>query len=259
MRKRPGPSSEPRPFEISELSWRARFTYVAHAAKAVFKSYHHEMRTALGPLIASDAAVFDVGGHAGQFAKLFARLAPKGQIYVFEPGGYALSILRLAVQLNRLKNVHIVPMGLGDRPDRLILNVPIKSSGSYGFGLSHLGAPADSRPRRREYITVTTMDRFVSECGLSRLDLIKADIEGWELRMLVGGAATVDKLRPALLLEVNDTALRRAGDDAASLWQWLTTRDYVPFAIGADGSPKPVDAPEDGDVLWLPRECVGRG
>jgi len=238
-------------FRFAELTWRAQATYVAHAYKAVAKQHHRDLLPLLRQFIGPHAVVFDVGGHAGQFAKLFAGLARDGRVYSFEPGAYARSILRLAVAAHRLGNVTIVPLALGDAPATQTLSVPLKRRGSHRYGLSHLGATADDEPVRRQSVEVTTIDRFAAEAGLARLDFIKADIEGWELRMLKGGAETIRRHRPVMMIELVDRHLARAGDTLAAAWRTLTGWDYRPH-VPAGATLERVDEPRDADIFWLP-------
>ncbi|MGH6967533.1 MAG: FkbM family methyltransferase, partial [Stellaceae bacterium] len=120
--------------------YRGRITagFFAHVFKAVCKQHHREMLPLLAPLIQADAVVFDVGAHAGQYAKLFARLVRRGRVYALEPQSYARRILRIAIRLNRLRNVEILPLALGAAPGTATLTIPVKASGSYGFGLAHI-------------------------------------------------------------------------------------------------------------------------
>ncbi len=238
-------------FALSELSLRARLTYAAHLFKAVAKQHHTALIPLLRPFVPRDGVVFDIGSHAGQFTKLFARLVPQGRVWSFEPSPYALSILNRAVRLNRLSNVAIRACALGEREGELFLATPLKDGGSYRFGLAHFGE--ERRNARRERVLVTTIDRVVEEERIERIDFLKADIEGWELRMLEGGKAAIARFEPALLLEVNDKALARAGDSVGALWDFLTRRGYRPWRLG-DPEPLPPDAPPvEGDILWLPR------
>ncbi|MGH6954459.1 MAG: FkbM family methyltransferase [Alphaproteobacteria bacterium] len=245
--------AEPNRFSPRELTWRGRASYAAHLFKAVAKQHHRELVPALRPLVPPDAVVFDVGAHAGQFTKLFARLAPRGRVYAFEPGGYALSILGRAVRWRRLTNVTIVPAALGDRAGWGTLATPIKQGGSRGFGLSHLGRPDGRWPAGCEQVRVLTLDLFAAESGLGRLDFIKADIEGWEGRMIAGGLATLDRFRPALLLELVDGHLARAGDSVAGLWDRLVGLGYRPRLWRAGSGFEELPEPRSGDVFWLPR------
>jgi len=241
--------------DAARLSLRARLSWCAHFWKAATQQHHRAYAPLFRRFVPRNAVVLDVGAHAGQFTKLLAGLARDGQVYAFEPGGYALSILRRVAALHRLRNVEIVPMGLSDRAGGETLSVPVKRSGSMGFGLSHLGAEA--RTSVAETIALTTLDAFAAEKKLARLDFIKADIEGWEMRMLAGGAAAVARFRPALLLEVQAAHLARAGDTPAGLWRFFGALDYeaqlvVPEGRGIRLAPAPAAC--EGDVLWAPRK-----
>ena len=231
------------------LSGRARLTFAAHLFKAVTRQHHRELIPILRPLLPADGVVLDIGAHAGQMAKLFAGLAPNGHVHAFEPGAYALSVLRPAVALRGRGRITIEPVALGAKPGRLTLTTPIKRSGSYGFGLSHLGATTGQKAFRHE-VAVETVDGFVARRGLGRVDLIKADIEGWEMQMLQGAVRTLTELRPALMLEVVDAYLARAGDSRAALWRFLSALNYRPCRL-AEGLP-PFDPEADGDVVWIP-------
>jgi tRNA A58 N-methylase Trm61 len=84
------------------MIFRRNLTYFTHLFKAIVKQHHSDLRPVLKGNIPEDGVVIDVGGHAGQFSKLFSRLVPQGHVYTFEPGQYALSILRKAIKLNRI-------------------------------------------------------------------------------------------------------------------------------------------------------------
>jgi len=171
--------------------------------------------------------VIDVGAHAGQFSKLFARMAPAGHVYAFEPSAYARSVMAPAVAFNGLRNLTLVPLGLGERAASLVLHTPLKRSHSLGFGIAHLGAGVG--PSVDQTIDVTTLDAFAQGRALGRLDFIKADIEGWELRALKGGEATLRQFLPALYLEVDEALMRRAGDTPEDLFGWLGAMSYRAF------------------------------
>jgi len=237
------------------LSLRARLSWCAHLWKAATQQHHRAYAPLFRRYLPHDGVVFDVGAHAGQFAKLFAGIARDGKVYAFEPGGYALSILRRVVALKRLRNVEICPMGLSDRAHSETLHVPVKRSGSMGFGLSHLGA--EGRANVGETVTLTTLDAFAAERKLARLDFIKADIEGWEMRMLAGGQAAIARFRPALLLEVQAAHLARAGDTPGALWQFFAGLDYDAEHVRAERAAirlAPAPQPCEGDILWHPRQ-----
>lgn len=214
---------------------RAYMTYNAHLFKAVFRQHHEELQSLLAPYIKPDAVIADVGAHAGQFTKLFARMAPHGRIYAFEPGAYALSILRKVVRLKKLKNVMIVPHGLGDTAGDATLHLPIKKSGSLGFGTASLSNPKAGAATHADKVSITTLDAFVEEQKISKLDFIKCDIEGWEFNMLKGAKRTLETLSPVLMLELNQDALKKAGSSQQEIENFLGVLGYSAAATaGAD-------------------------
>jgi FkbM family methyltransferase len=239
------------------LSFRQRLSFAAHVFKALLKQHHAELLPILGPLVASDAVVVDAGAHAGQFTKLFAALAPEGKVFAFEPGSYAGAILRRVVRWHGLAQVEVIRSGLSDREGDGELVLPIKPSGSLGFGLAHVQrAPAaaestdETKTLRRERIKLTTLDRFAEARALIRLDFLKADVEGFEARLLTGGMATIARFRPAILLEVVGAHLARADDAPGDIWRLLAPLGYRSFRMRL---PKPVPSPfsGDGDYLFL--------
>ena len=239
-------------FRFRDLGWRAKATYIAHAFKAAAKQHHQDMAPVLRRFIGEDAIVLDIGGHAGQFAKLFAKIAQQGRVYTFEPSAYALSILRLGVRASGLGNITVVPDGLGNAPGTHTLTTPLKERGSRRYGLAHLGAGGDSGRAATQEVRLTTIDAFAAEEGLGRLDFIKADVEGWELRMLIGGARTIGRYRPTLMIELDATHLPRAGDTLEGAWDTLLSWDYKPWLwLGAEDL-EPIPGPRSGDAFWLP-------
>jgi FkbM family methyltransferase len=244
------------------LTLRQRASWIAHLFKAATRQHHQPLRALFAPYIPADAVVVDIGAHAGQFSKLFARMAPRGRIHAFEPSPYARSIMIPALRWNRLTNVELHPLGLSDLPGQATLRTPLKASTALGFGTAHFdagGAEGAGEAGRRldQAVATTTLDAFAAERGLLRLDFIKADIEGWELRALMGGEATLRRFRPALYLEVDAACLARAGDTPEALFAWLAALGYRAFTT-PDARPAAAWSGA-GDYLFVAAEKADRG
>jgi FkbM family methyltransferase len=236
---------------IEPYRWRLTPSFVAHLWKAVTQQHHRVLLPLLIRCVPRDGVVFDVGAHAGQFAKLFARLAPNGRVYAIEPGSYARSILRAAIWARGLGNVTILPVALGAEPGFAQLVVPVKASGALGFGLSHLGRPEERWPRAAaELVAQTTIDDLAETLALDRLDFIKADVEGGEMRMLQGAARTLKRFRPNLLLELSAVQLARAGDNVAGVFAFLEELGYSAFVMSSKGRLVPAETQADND-FWF--------
>src|SRR5690349_13929800 len=119
-----------------KMSLVQRSEWIAHLAKALLRQHHREDEHYLRALLPEDAVVIDVGAHAGQYTKLFAKIASRGQVYAFEPGTYALSILRKVVRARRLSNVRLMPVALSDSEGEIAFNLPLKRGKRFGFGIA---------------------------------------------------------------------------------------------------------------------------
>lgn len=209
------------------MTLKRRVDFLAHLLKAALRQHHRELVPVFGPHIPAHGVVIDVGAHAGQFSKLFARMAPQGQIYAFEPSAYARAILTRSLAFNRLTHVKVIPMGLSDAPAELVLRTPIKRRGGLGFGIAHFGEDGqDGRATMDQVVPLTTLDAFAQAEGLTRLDFLKADVEGWEVHVLRGGMQTITCHRPALFLEISEASLARAGSRPDDIWDLLRPLGY---------------------------------
>ena len=240
-----------RQFNFLDLTLHAKLTYIAHLVKGVTKQHHVWMKYLLSKFINNESIILDIGGHSGQYAKLFSRLAPQGKIYSFEPGSYPLSILKLSVFLNQLQNVVVVSEGLGAAPGKLSLVTPLKENGVFRFGLAYMGVKENYKFTEVEEVPVTTIDKFAIDFGLKSLDFIKIDVEGWEAQILRGGSKTIQRYRPTLLIELVASQLSRTGDDLEEIWAMLMSWDYKPYVVIDDHNLNFHPIPRDGDTFWV--------
>ena len=210
-----------------KLTVKQKISFLNHLFKVMTRSHHKELQPLLSHYIKNDSVVFDVGGHAGQFTKLFARMASKGKVFVFEPSVYSRSILQIMVGLKFLQHVFVLPFGLSDRVSQATIHTPVKKRGSLGYGLAFVGSTENSqRELVSSDIILSTLDQVVAGLGVDRVDFIKADIEGSELLLLQGAETTLKNHHPALLLEISDAALARNKHSGKALVEYLQQLGY---------------------------------
>lgn len=237
-----------------KINFRQSLTYAAHLFKALTKTRFRPLIPMISEHIKQDSIVIDVGANAGYFTKIFSKLAPQGKVYSFEPGSYARSIITRVVKVHGLSNVTILPYGLGDKAAAHELHLPLKKSGSLGYGLGHIGDDrrVDARDTVSEKIDIKTLDDFVAENSITRVDFIKIDIEGWELRALEGAHSTISRHRPVLMLEMIDRFLGRAGDSSRKMWDFLKSFGYDIYRYDETGRMDFLEAPiEEGDIICV--------
>jgi FkbM family methyltransferase len=161
--------------------------------------------------------MFDLGANFGYYALTIASvLQGDCRIYAFEPNPSTMQRLKKNVELNGTRGLHLFEVGVSDAPGHaLVVETPAHSGAAYLRQTALSGVP------------VTTLDLFCALNKIDRLDLIKMDIEGAELRALHGGIATFKRFHPVLLIELNPETSERAGYSVRDVVVFLEDLGYA--------------------------------
>jgi len=146
--------------------------------------------------------VYDVGSFEGLLALYFASRAK--QVICFEPNSRNHSRLTDNIQVNGFRNLIVRKTGIGDSPQeiKLVWNPEMPGGASAEAATAtHLGQTVPDA--HTEVIPITTLDAEAEEQKLPAPDLIKIDIEGWELNALKGAQGLLKAHMPALYLEMH--------------------------------------------------------
>ncbi|MDQ0136301.1 FkbM family methyltransferase [Neorhizobium galegae] len=142
------------------------------------------------------AVALDVGANIGNHAIHLSR--DFAEIHCFEPNPEVFRRLTDNVRSNRLDNIRLHQAALGDCDDTLMFRENLEGNlGASGF-------VEDDRPSGHSRILrlpVFDADKLVQRLGITRVDFIKIDVEGFELRVLKGLRATIAFNRPIVSFE----------------------------------------------------------
>ena len=171
-------------------------------------------------LLAPGDVCVDAGAHIGYFTLLASRLVgPSGHVYALEPVRTTLDALCANLELNRVGNVSVFPVAAGSRDgDELLYPAPPGNSGSAALR-RRWGrvdpANAEFDPRA---VPVRSISSLVKPADVSKLRLVKIDVEGYELEVLRGLDSIFDSgHRPALVVEVHGSVAHGVGEWIAEL------------------------------------------
>ena len=142
---------------------------------------------------------FDIGANKGHYIYKLSKLTHSEKIFAFEPipknyrflknvfpqskiFKYALSN---EVGLKKMK-IPIVNNKLLDTRAKIDFNILEKNESDY----------------KKIEIECSTLDLFVKQYSIIKIDFLKIDVEGHELNILKGGINSIKKFRPIILIEI---------------------------------------------------------
>ncbi|MEO0740232.1 MAG: FkbM family methyltransferase [Bacteroidota bacterium] len=168
--------------------------------------------------------VLDIGANVGLVSHYAAGLVgPRGRVHAFEPQPQLVSLMEASVQANRLGNLHIHNLALGDEEAHLDLFIP-----SHNYGAASLVVEAGTEGERVR-VPVLNATNYFEELGVDQARLVKMDVEGYEPTVLRGAARFLDHVGPHfILLELNRAGHHGGNDEAVQL---LRRHGYVFFNI----------------------------
>ena len=134
--------------------------------------------------VKNDAVVFDIGAFKGDTAYFFSKkCSNKARIYAFEPDENNYKILLKIKDKYKLNNV-------------IASNILFSNSETeINFLSMDLNRPAVK-------MKSTTIDKFVEENNIEKIDYIKMDVEGAEKNILEGAIKTIKKFKPSLAIAI---------------------------------------------------------
>ena len=223
----------------------------SYISSAIYWGGHHspDVSRFVSDFLRPGMVFADIGANIGEITLVAAKRLPHGKVLAFEPSPRLFEQLSRNVALNGFETVELHNFGLSDRAG----TVPLYLRNDNAYGTANDGVSSlfmVGRTRTQISIRLRRVDEVASESALSRLDLMKIDVEGAELMVLRGAEASLRRFRPVIVAELDEPYFKIAGYSGADLFAYLYSLDYdVPFSPSSLS-----DVPPKCDAVCYPRE-----
>lgn len=166
-------------------------------------------------IVKAGDTVVEAGANIGSHTVMLSKATGEnGRVLAFEPQRYAYQLLCANLALNECLNVHAFQKAVGAHSGEIgfpVLN-PRERNNFGALSIYTSGYDTESTP-------IISLDSL----ELTRLDFLKADVEGFEVNVIDGARILIENCRPIVHLEYVN---HYTGDNANILFDWFAPLDY---------------------------------
>lgn len=183
-------------------------------------SYEPEVSAALRGRLSPGATFVDVGANIGWFSLLAAGLVgPAGRVLAVEPNPLNVALLERSAKDNGFDNIEVLCVALAETAGV----VALETDGSNGRVIPVDGPP--DKPFRASFVVAAEpLDDLLAKAGITRVDVMKVDVEGAEPMALRGARRALERDHPVLVSEFYPLAL--------DLAPWGSAQGYLDMLRG---------------------------
>lgn len=140
----------------------------------------------------SEYVVLDVGANVGRYANKIKSISPSAKIYAFEPNKEAFKLLRYEA-LKYGYFVFNLACGEAEGLAKLYYYAGKQNDSEYSSLYKEAIDKISSDSLIRQDVEITTIDQFVKKNGIIKINLLKIDTEGNELKVILGAKESIQK------------------------------------------------------------------
>lgn len=218
-----------------------------------FYGYHEpELVRQIKRLFRPGFVAFDIGASMGCHTLIMSDRAGKdGMVFAAEPNPSAYKRLVENIRLNQLSNIKAFSCAFSDVSIRGKLFVPVE--GTANTGVASLYRANVNYPVVEVPIEVKILDEFIGERDFKRLDFIKIDTEGNELKVLQGALSSIVEFQPWIVFEYSKRSWSNSRSEFSDAEKYLANLDYSLYVIGLHSLTR-VDSnlPPTANILAIP-------
>jgi FkbM family methyltransferase len=167
--------------------------------------------------IKPNQTILDIGAHIGLYSVFFSKkLKNTGKVICFEPTPGTFSILKQTVELNHLENCKLVNAAIADKSGIMKFNLTTAD----GEGSNANSLVRTERSVNSTEVKVFSIDEYRRSEEL-RIDVLKIDVEGYELNALKGAKETFLTDKPIGILALHPESIKQLGQSLEQIWDLL--------------------------------------
>ena len=220
--------------------WGMRFSYYPTDAESlevvIGKEFYKPELLAIRKLVKKGDTTIDIGANIGLFSVFLSKeVGSKGKMYAFEPVQETYWRMRENLTLNRCTNAFAYQQAVSNKNGKATMNIFPEGYGAWNtFGKPTFGKIV---PVATESVKITTLDSFVRDNKIGKVDFLKIDVEGYEHDVLEGAKELLSRGKVKYLsFEISDIPLKGAGKTGAQIFDKLREYGYTAYEFNPESN-----------------------
>lgn len=205
--------------------------------------------------------ILDVGANLGVFSLAYRSMFVDCEVHAFEPIEFIYHQLSQNIKLNgQTKFIKTYNFGMSDEAEVIELSIPTPEQHErykLPTDVRHFSIHGQGVEKFTGNLMV--LDTWFEESALTKVDLIKIDVEGYELPVLEGASKTIKKHKPNIIFELNDLGIELSGTPPERFLEFAQSHDYETYGLeyGYKTELLPIHSVEQipliSDIILLPK------
>lgn len=185
----------------------------------LLRQYYEPLLLNLDKLIKAGDTVLDIGSNQGIYTLAMSKIVKsKGTVIAVEPFTSMIKCLKNNIKINKVNNISIY--------ENVIIEKVKKVKLFFNKGTVSASVNKNKKIKRFIFVNGVTLDNICSK--LKKVNFIKLDIEGAELKALKGGKRTISKYKPTISVEADKHTFH-------SINRYLSIFGYKPYVYNKHG------------------------
>jgi FkbM family methyltransferase len=211
--------------------------------------YEQEEFKLIKAITAASGVFIDVGANTGIFSIFASASNPDLEVICYEPHPGNFSRLVKNTKFNKGTKIKPFQLAVGDRESFIDFTIPDDNAISTTASVNgDFTSNFHDIPYRKISVQQVTLDTALSMVSLTRNDLIKIDVEYYELSVLTGTARLLDQIKPMLLVEILNYDMlvsqhkemkdKLPADYGERIRLFLASKGYICYSLAKHGIKK---------------------
>lgn len=196
----------------------------SYFCKLIYSSFEEAEINFIKSFLQPGDCFFDIGANIGLFSlHASPKIRENGCIYAFEPTPTTYERLQKNIILNNFKNIKTENIGMSYSVDTVEFHIS-----NNGYDAWNSIVPLSELDNYSTInVNTNTIDNFIKSRMIKHVDLVKVDVEGWELNVLKGAAELMSRHdAPVLMVEFTEENAFSAGYYCGELFDYVKSFGY---------------------------------